>query len=167
MTKPTVTRTMAKTALICAAVCFALQVVCVLCTKQLAVLFMGGTSVADVEIPIAVTLLRIVTAAVRTVPFALLGAWSMKQTQITGSSASMTAVLTPIAFVVTAAVCAGLNVLTTHLTSAKTYAVLASTGAVMSLTGYLAAAAMVLLCCVGAVELYAVSHTQDTPKTGA
>ena len=162
---------MAKTALICAAVCFALQVVCVLGTKQLAVLFMGGMSVEDVEIPIAVTLVRIVTAAVRTVPFALLGAWSMKQTQITGSSASMTAVLTPIAFVVTAAVCAGLGVLTaqltTHLTGAKTYAVLASTGAVMSLTGYLATAAMVLLCCVGAVELYAVSHTQDTPKTGA
>ena len=72
---------------------------------------------------------------------------------------------------VTAAVCAGLSVLTTqltaHLMSAKTYAVLASTNVVMSLTGYLATAAMVLLCCVGAVELYAVSHTQDTPKTGA
>ena len=162
---------MAKIALICAAVCFALQVVCVLGTKQLAVLFMGGTSVEDVKIPVVVTLLRIVTAAVRTVPFALLGAWSMKQTQITGSSASMTAVLTPIAFVVMGLIDRGLGLLTGQLTmrlaDTKTYAVLASTSLVMSLTGYLVTAAMVLLCCVGAVELYAVSHTQDTPKTGA
>ena len=83
--------------------------------------------------------------------------------EITRGKAMTTVVLTPILYVVGGIAVSGIQMLSARLimtaSSMEQYSAFSMAQSSMSLFGVLGTAALALLCCAGAIELYITTHT--------
>ncbi|MBP0973865.1 MAG: hypothetical protein J5851_08170 [Oscillospiraceae bacterium] len=164
MEKPHATKQLALYALVCAGGCFVIQSCCALLAGQFSGLF-GSVSV---DLEPQWKLLLIAISAFSALPMAGVALWSMLSKDITKSKAMTTVILTPILFVAGGLAGSGMRVLTTRAlvsTGVDSYGAFATAQSSMSLFGLLNTAALVLICCAGAIELYLTTHTPSDGGT--
>ena len=160
MNKPKATKQLALYAVVCAGLCFSLQSLAAMLPGQF-VNLLERTQTMTLDLQWKLLLLGM--AGLRTVPLAAVGVWSMLTKEITRGKAMTTVVLTPILYVVGGIAVSGIQMLSARLimtaSSMEQYSAFSMAQSSMSLFGVLGTAALVLLCCAGAIELYITTHT--------
>ena len=160
MNKPKVTKQLALYAVVCAGLCFLLQSLAAMLPGQFINLF---ERTETMTLDLQWKLLLIGMAALPSVPLAAVGVWSMLTTEITRSKAMTTVVLTPILYVVSGIAVFGLRMFGTRMimsvNSVEQVSAFSIAQSGMALFGVLGTAALVLICCAGAIEVYLTTHT--------
>ena len=159
MKKPVATKQLALYSVVCAGLCFLLQSTAAMLPGQFINLF---ERTSTMELAMQWKLLLIGMSAVSVLPMAAIGIWSLLTKEITRSRAMMTVVLTPVLYVAGMIVNSGMRALSLRMvvgTGSDSVLAFSTAMSSMQLFTLLNTAALVLVCCAGAIELYLTTHS--------
>ncbi len=158
MQKPNETKQLALYSIVCIGLCILLQSTVVFVPQLAAPLY--GKLTTDLSMKWRFFLIAMIL--IRLLPLGGAAVWSFVSHTVSQGKALATVILAPVLYVIALLTDRGAVVLVSLLISRESSAMVAAfsvANGAMNLFSLLGTAALVLLCCAGAIELYITKHT--------